>query len=109
MIDNIHHRIKHLLEETNDAFENCAGCVNTDYAAFASMRLSDFKALLENPELTGKELRRILRKGDQTQRAKDPEGCWASFVASYVAKNANQNLEESIPYGLDKVYKEGKS
>jgi len=62
MRENIHYRIKNLLEETHDVFEDCAGGVNADYAAFASLSLSDFKSLLDNPELTGKELRRILRK-----------------------------------------------
>lgn len=106
MQSNIHQRIKNLLEETNDAFVGCAGCLNSDYAAFASLRLSEFKSLLENPELTGKELRHMLRKGDQSQRARDPEGCWSSFLANYVTKNANQNLKESSHYGLDKVYEE---
>jgi len=106
MTQNIHRRIKNLLEETNDAFESCAGSVNTDYAAFVSMRLSEFKSLLENPDLTDRELRKMIRKGQQKCRAKDPEGCWASFIANYMAKNANQNLAKTVPYTLDKVYKE---
>ena len=106
MTQNIHRRIKNLLEETNDAFESCAGSINTEYAAFVSMRLSEFKNLLENPDLTARQLRQIIRKGQQKSRAKNPEVCWASFIANYMAKYSNQNLEKTIPYGLNKVYKE---
>ncbi len=106
MTQNIHRRIKTLLEETNDVFESCAGSVNTDYAAFVSMRLSEFKDLLENPDLTDRQLRQMIRKGQKKGPAKDAEGCWASFIANYVTKNSNQNLKKTVPYGLDKVYKE---
>ncbi len=106
MTQNVHRRIKNLLEETNDAFESCAGGMNSDYASFVSMRLSEFKSLLSNPDLTDRELRQMIRKGQQKSRAKDPEGCWASFIANYMANNANQNLEKTMPYALDKVYKE---
>lgn len=95
MAQNIHRHIKDLLKETNDAFESCVGGVNTDYAAFVSMRLSEFKSLLHDPELTDRELRRIIRKGQQESRAKNPEGCWASFIAGHMAKKANQNFEET--------------
>lgn len=108
MTENIHQRIKTLLEETNDAFVSCGGSMNFDYAAFASMRLSEFKRLLENPQLTGNQLRRMLRKGKQKQLRRDPEGCWATFIAGYVANSSNQNaqenLEKTVHYGLDKVY-----
>lgn len=106
MDKHIHSRIKALLEETNDAFISCAGSLNADYAAFASMRLSEFKALLENPHLTDRDLRRILRKAEQGHPGKDPEGSWASYMAHYVTRNANENLKETVVYGLDKVYEE---
>lgn len=106
MTNTLHERIKMLIQETNDAFSSCAGCMNTDYAAFASMRLTEFKKLLNNPGLTGNDLRRLLRKGDQNQRNADPEGCWATFIANYVTQNANQNLADSVHYGLDKIYEE---
>lgn len=93
---NIHNRMKHLLEETSDAFENCAGGMNADYASFASMSLADFQNLLKNPGLTAQDLRRFLRKGDQKQRIKDPEGSWSSFLANYVTKKSNQNSKESM-------------
>jgi len=93
MTQNIHTRIKHLLEETNDAFAS-SGTINMDYAGFAAMALSDFKNLLGNPDLTDMELRRVIRSGEKKRRLKDPNGCWSSFIAHYVARNANQNLKE---------------
>jgi len=61
MTQNIHTRIKHLLEETSDAFAS-SGTINMDYAGFAAMALSDFKSLLDNPDLTDMELRCMIRK-----------------------------------------------
>ena len=104
MTHNINERIKTLIQETNEAFESCAGCMNIDYAAFASLRLSEFKELLDKPEMTGNELRRILREGGQSQKTKDPEGCWATFVANHISQSSNQNTETSFDYGLDKIY-----
>lgn len=106
MDKNIHNRIKNLLEETNDAFISCAGSMNTDYAAFVSLRLSEFKNLLKKPELTDRELRQMVRKGQKSHRSDDPEGCWASFIAGQMANSANESLKKTVPYGLDKVYKE---
>lgn len=104
MTENIHHRIKHLIEETNDAFESCAGCMNIDYAAFASMRLPEFKELLNKPDMTGNELRRILREGRRSHKTTNPDGCWATFIAHHISKSTNQNTEKAMGYGLDKVY-----
>ena len=89
-----HRRIKNLLEDTNDAFTSCGGG-NIDYAGFAAMALSEFKDLLNEPDLTGKQLRRLIRRGEHQHRTKDPEGCWASFIADYVSQNANQNIKET--------------
>jgi len=104
MTQNLHYRIKHLLEETNDAFVSWVGCMNIYSAAFASMRLSEFKELLDKPEMTGNELRRILREGGKTHKTKDPEGCWATFIADHISQSTNQNTKEAFEYGLDKVY-----
>lgn len=106
MKDNVHRRIKDLLEETNDAFESYGGAMNSDYAGFASMRIDEFKDLLGKPDMTAKELRQILRKGDHKHRRNKSEGCWASFIAYYVERNANQDLKGAVTYNLDKVYKE---
>ena len=106
MTNNIHQRIKTLLTETNDAFESCGGSMNMDYAAFVSMRLSEFKSLLENPNLDDRELRKMIRSGQKQCGGRDAEGSWASFIAGYMANSINQNLKESVTYGLDKVYEE---
>ena len=95
MNKNTHGQIMNLLEDTNDAFTSTGGGGNIDYAGFAAMALAEFKDLLNQPNLTGKQLRRLIRKGEQKRRTKDPEGNWASFMANYVAQNANQNNEES--------------
>ena len=92
-ISTIHMRIQSLLEETNEAFESCAGSMNTDYAAFASMRLSEFKMLLGKPDMTGQELRRILRRGNAKQRLGDPDDNWSAFIAGYITQKTNENAE----------------
>ena len=86
---SIHHRIKILIEETNDAFSSC-GSVNTDYAEFATLSLSEFKNALSNPRLTPRQLTQLLRTGMTQHRAvADPESCWATFMAHYIAQTAN--------------------
>ncbi len=89
---SVHHRIKMLIEETNDAFFSCDGCVNADYAEFATLALSEFKHVLHNPRLTRGQLTRMLRTGAIKHRDIDPEGCWATFMAHYVAQTANKNM-----------------
>lgn len=98
-------RIKELVEKTNDAFRNCDS-VNMDYAAFASLALSDFKEILKNPYLTGRDLRRIIRKGHNNHKANDPKGCWATFVAGHISKTCNQNLQDSLKTSLQDLYEE---
>ncbi len=101
----IRRRIKALVEQTNEAFACCGG-LNMDYAAFAALSLTEFKAALNNPDLTDRDLRKIIRSGHNTHKAKNPKGCWATFVAGHIANCSNQNLAESLTYGLDKVYEE---
>ncbi|MEM7650513.1 MAG: hypothetical protein AAF204_00325 [Pseudomonadota bacterium] len=96
-------RLKYLLEETNDAFESCAGCVNSDYAAFLSMRLSELKNILKNPSLTGKQLRRVVRSGSKRFGKRDDEGQWAAFMAYYVERNANENHSKTTRYASGKI------
>jgi hypothetical protein len=109
MSQNVHDRIKHLIEGTHEAFENY-GNMNTDFAGFASMALSEFKSALQNPELTGHELRRLIRQGQTSHRSEDPQSCWATFMAQYVSKNANSDrftsLKDATIYTLGDVYKE---
>ncbi|MCB1531986.1 MAG: hypothetical protein KDJ35_03860 [Alphaproteobacteria bacterium] len=89
----VYNRIKSLIEETNDAFSSCRGAINTDYAEFATMSLSDFKAALEDPRLTSESLVQMLRTGSIEHRSEDPESCWATFMAHYMARTANKNTE----------------
>ena len=105
MTKTVHERIKHLIEGTHEAFESC-GAVNTDYAGFAAMALSEFKAALANPELTAHELRMILRQGSVSHRDAQSEESWPSFMARYVARSSNNNLEASVYYGLRELYSE---
>ena len=90
---SIHHRIKMLIEETNDAFSSCNGHMNTDYAEFAALALSEFKHVLRNPRLTRKQLCVMLRTGMIKHKDIDPESNWATFMAHYVARSANKNAE----------------
>lgn len=99
-------RIKDLVEETNTAFEQEAGTMNMDYAAFASLALPDFKNALQNPELSAAELRQMIRRGSQSHKQKNPQGCWATFMAHYITQNANEGVEETVRYSLEQVYKE---
>lgn len=94
MSKSINHNIQHLIEETSDAFTRYDN-MNTDYAAFASMALSEFKTVLKAPDLTAQQLRKILRNGGQKHRAlTSNDGSWSSFMAQYVVKNANTNMQD---------------
>ena len=89
MEQNIQKRIKHLLSETGEAFSQSGG--NIDYAGFASMALADFKTLLDNPDLTDRQLRLMIRSAEQERRMSDPKGNWSSFLAQHIEKTSNQN------------------
>lgn len=105
MTNTIHARIQSLIEGTHEAFESC-GTVNTDYAGFAAMALSEFKDALGNPELTAHELRGILRKGSSSHRSENSEEPWPRFMARYVAHSANTNIGTAISYSLVEFYTE---
>jgi hypothetical protein len=95
MSTSVHHRVKLLLEETNDVFSFC-GSVNADYAEFASLALSEFKNALHKPELTRPELLRMIRTGTTRHKeisVDDPQCCWATFVARHIALTSNVNAE----------------
>ena len=98
------HKIKKLIEDTNDAVESCDS-VNMDYAAFAALSLFDFKEALNNPYLTGRDLRRIIRKGHKKYQADNTKACWATFVAGYIAQSSNENESEEMDFSLKGLYK----
>lgn len=87
---SIHHRIRQLIEETNDAFSSC-GSVNADYAEFATLALSEFKHVLHKPELTRRQLMTMLRSGIHEHKDNDPESPWTTFLADYIAKTSNKS------------------
>lgn len=92
MTASVYNRIKSLIEETNGAFFECRGAINTDYAEFATMSLTEFKNALQDPRLSADGLVSLLRKGATEHRSADPESCWATFMAHYIARTANRNL-----------------
>ena len=88
----IHQRIRILIEQTNDAFSSY-GNINADFAEFATLAISDFKAALKNPDLTRAQLTRMLRGGMVKHKDKDPDS-WASFMAHHMAGVANTDVPE---------------
>lgn len=88
---SIHHRIRMLIEETNDAFYGSDGHMNADYAEFASLALSEFKHVLRNPRLTRGQLTAMLRTGMLKHKDIDPESNWSSFMAHYITRSSNRN------------------
>jgi hypothetical protein len=100
----VHNRIKHLVEETRDAYSSFSGGVNADYAEFASLSLSAFKDILHNPDLTDRDLRRMIRGGMKTHKGKSPASCWATFMALYIAHNANAGLQGGHRSTLRDIY-----
>jgi len=90
---SVHHRIKELIEETNDAYDICVSCehVNTDYAEFAALSLPEFKTALSKPDLTSNQLVEMLRKGRNKYAKNTPKANWAMFLAGYVTNKSNGN------------------
>ena len=89
MSKSVHKRIKVLIEETNDAYDMCAGGLNADYAEFAGLSIAEFKEVLSNPGLTRRQLVRMLRKGSNKHKIANPKSCWATFLANYVGNVSN--------------------
>ena len=85
---SVHQRIRDLIEETNTAFGECRGSVNTDFAEFATLSLSEFKSVLRDPKLTKTQLCQMLRKGMLRTREHEPDR-WSHFMAKYIASAAN--------------------
>ena len=90
MNTSIHNRIRILIEETSEAFSYC-GSVNADYAEFATLALSDFRNILKSPDLTGGELRKILRKAMNKNKDKTASS-WSALMAQHVTSTANSNI-----------------
>ncbi|MFK7839908.1 MAG: hypothetical protein AB8B83_06200 [Bdellovibrionales bacterium] len=85
--------IKRLIQQTNDVFENSGG-VNTDYADFAAtIALSDFRALLGNPDITDRQLKRLIRIACKRYSNEQIEMSWSAFTAQYINKKANTDFQ----------------
>ncbi len=89
---SIHQGIRVLIEQTSDAFSNYDS-VNADYAEFATLAVSDFRAALKNPALTRSQLARMLRRGMIGHWDRDSDS-WASFMAQHIAGAANTDSPE---------------
>jgi hypothetical protein len=82
--------VQALLHDTNDAFLSCGGGMNTDYAEFAGMALSDFRTVLRRPHLKRKELVAMLRKGMRVSHYQD-KSIWAVAMENQLKNAANLN------------------
>ena len=86
-------QIKQLIQQTNTVFENSGG-VNTDYADFsATIALSDFRALLGNPDITDRQLKRLMRAATKRYRGEETPESWSAFMAHYINRKANTNFQ----------------
>ena len=83
--------IRNLIQETNDAYAMYS-TLNTDYAAFASLSLEDFRRYLNSPGLTGRQLRLMIRNAMIEHKDQCPASCWATYVSSYITDRSNDNI-----------------
>jgi len=92
MVPQTQIKIKRLIQQTNDVFENSGG-VNTDYADFAAtIALSDFRALLGNANITDRELKRLIRIACKRYCKDTTPVSWSAFTAKYIDRKANGNI-----------------
>lgn len=91
MANYLYGQVQALIHDTNEAFMSCGGSVNTDYAEFAGMALSEFKAVLKNPALTRSELVGMLRRGMAKSKCDDP-GQWPILMAHQLRTAANSDF-----------------
>ena len=90
------YHIKRLLRHTSEAFYSTSGGMNSDYAEFAGLAISDFKQILKNPNLTRRQLVQILRASMASSHT-DNRDRWFALVARKLANAAN----DIMPAGAD--------
>lgn len=90
MPHKIYNRIKILIDETNEAFQ-AYGHGNADFAHFAQLAISDFRNILQDPQLSSVKLEELIRNASSQHRKTDNETSWSSFMARYIAETANAN------------------
>ena len=82
--------------EKNGDWKACenSGGVNTDYADFAAtIALADFRALLGNPDITDRQLKRMIRHACKNYSKDKTPVSWSAFTAQYIHMKANENLQ----------------
>ncbi len=92
---NIRRDVKFVIDETSAAYETFSAhdYMNADFADFAGMALGQFKDALRRPELTRADLEALLRSGMKRHRGRAAETDWSTFMASYIATAATNQVE----------------
>lgn len=84
-----------LIEDIRHAYTiyTTQGCPNSDFAEFASLSVDQFKRALKRPELTARQLRRLVRRGCESHRRQEAiVQNWSDYIAHYISDTANMNL-----------------
>lgn len=83
-----------LIEDISYAYSiyTTQGCSNSDFAEFAGLSVDQFKRTLRRPDLTARQLRRLVRRGCQSHRSQNPAHGWSGYIAGYISDTANINL-----------------
>lgn len=83
-----------LIEDMSYAYSiyTTQGCTNSDFAEFAGLSLDQFKRTLKRPGLTARQLRRLIRRGNDAHRTLNPAHAWSDYVANYISDTANIDL-----------------
>lgn len=86
-----HDTIKSFIEDSNNAYAiyHQTGNMNSDFAEFAALAYQDFQTVLKRPDLTQRQVRRMVRRASNSHRTIAPNSCWSTFLASYLKNPAN--------------------
>lgn len=86
--------VENLLEDVRHAYTiyTTSGQSNADFAEFLSLSIEDFKAALQRPGLTARQLRRVVRRAGESYRSNGSQTLWSSYIAHYISDTANINL-----------------
>jgi hypothetical protein len=89
---SVYDHIRKLIEDTNAAYDGmCSSGLNADFAEFAALALSDFRAVLGNDALSEAELIMLLREGRARHKSITPNTSWSGFLATYIGHRANSD------------------
>ena len=86
--------LESLIEDISYAYSifTTHGCANSDFAEFAGLSVDQFKNALKRPELTARQLRRLVRRGHKSHLSSAPDTAWSDYLAGYISDTANINL-----------------